>query len=39
MPEIRHSNIADRQKRCALFFHMTGILVMLSVESAVGTVH
>jgi hypothetical protein len=39
MPEIRHSDTADRQNPCAPFFPMTGILIPLSVESAVGTVH
>jgi len=26
LPETGHSDIADRQKRCAPLFHMTGIL-------------
>ena len=33
-----HSDTADRQKRFAPLFHMTGILVLLSVDSAAGSV-
>ena len=38
LPETGHSDLVDRQKRCAPLFHMTGILA-LYVESAVGTAH